>query len=86
MTQISAEFFSSTDICLLAVACGDQLEALDEIQELTSPGFPFKHLSNQICTWPIRAPVNHVIEITANQISSERCCDGVQVIYIFYVG
>ena len=64
---------------MFLVSCGNRLEAYKELQEITSPGYPFKHLDNEICSWPIVAPQNYVIEIYANQISKETCCDRVQV-------
>ena len=59
--------------------CGHRLEAYKESQELTSPGFPFKHPENQICSWSVIAPSNHVIELNVEQASAETCCDRVQV-------
>ncbi|XP_076822046.1 cubilin-like [Clavelina lepadiformis] len=58
--------------------CGTALNTSSHWKNITSPGFPNHHHSNQICTWTITAPYNHVINISTHFVNNETCCTRLQ--------
>ena len=70
---------------LIAVSCGSNLIALDRSKTITSPSYPQQYRHNMTCTWTITAASNYLIDITNIRVSSDSCCEILQVRVLYSI-
>ena len=67
------QFFMTAD------DCGSRLSAIEQEQNISTPGYPEQYSSNLTCTWTITANSDYLVKLETGFVSNDTCCEHLEV-------
>ena len=70
---IFKNFFMTAD------ECGSRLPAIEQVQSISTPGYPNQYSYNLTCTWTITASSDYLVKLETGFVSNDTCCERLEV-------
>ena len=66
-------------------SCDASLFAIEQVQSISTPGYPQQYSSNLTCTWTVTANKDYLVRLETGFVSNDTCCEHLEV-FCFSLG